>query len=171
MFELLANLSSFPGLQQFSALDPLIRRELQDEVLRLKVIDRRTVIFITHSFDEAARIADCIAIMRDGRIVQIGTPADLILSPLDDYVARFAAEADRGRVLTLGAVLRTAAAPPAAGLAVAPTIVLSASLDLVEAARAARNHDGEIGVSDRGSTLLGSIAASRLVDLALGAAL
>lgn len=139
--------------------------------MRLKAIDRRTVIFIIHSFDEAARIADRVAIMRDARSVQIGTPADLILSPLDDYGARFAAEADRGHVLTLGAVLRTAAVPPAADPAVAPTIVLSESLDLVEAARAARNHDGKIGVSDGGSTLLRSIAASRLIDLALGAAL
>lgn len=156
--------------EPFSALDPLIRRELQDEVLRLKVIDRRTVIFITHSFDEAARVADRIAIMRDGRLVQIGTAADLILSPIDDYVARFAAEADRGRVLTLGAVLRTAASS-SAGSTGAPGIVLPASLDLAQAARAARSHGGEIGVSDGGCTLLGSIAASRLLDLALGAAL
>ena len=168
----LANNPKFWLLDEpFSALDPLIRRELQDELLRLRSIDRRTIIFITHSFDEAARIADRIAIMRDGRIVQIGTPAELILSPHDDYVARFAAEADRGRVLTLGAVLRSAAIPPVAGPGVTPGLVLPASMDLLEAARAARDHDGTIGVSDGGASLLGSIGASRLLDLALGAAL
>ncbi len=156
--------------EPFSALDPLIRRELQDEVLRLKAIDRRTVVFITHDFDEAARIADRIAIMRDGRIVQIGTPAELILSPADDYVARFVAEADRSRVLTLGTLIGAASAGRADCHSV-PHLVLPASLGLAEAARAARSYEGEIGVQDESATLIGCIASGRLIDIALGVSL
>ena len=67
--------------EPFSALDPLIRREMQDEFLRLQAVLQKTIVFITHDFDEAVRLADRIAIMRDGRIVQTGTPEELILQP------------------------------------------------------------------------------------------
>ena len=75
--------------EPFSALDPLIRREMQDEFLRLQTMLRKTIAFITHDFDEAIRLADRIAIMNEGRIVQIGTPEELVTRPADDYVANF----------------------------------------------------------------------------------
>ena len=94
--------------EPFSALDPLIRREMQNEFLRLQAALRKTIVFITHDFDEAVRLADRIAIMRDGRIVQTGTPEELILHPADDYVAEFTREAPRAKILTARAIMRSA---------------------------------------------------------------
>ena len=92
--------------EPFSALDPLIRREMQNEFLRLQSVLQKTIVFITHDFDEAIRLADRIAIMQEGRIVQIGTPEDLILSPADGYVAEFTREAPRARILSARAIAR-----------------------------------------------------------------
>lgn len=96
--------------EPFSALDPLIRRELQNEILRLQRVVKKTVIFITHDFDEAVRLASRIAIMRDGAIVQVGTAQDLILRPADDYVAEFTRHVDRARVLNADGIMLPAAA-------------------------------------------------------------
>ncbi len=85
--------------EPFSALDPLIRRQMQDEFLRIQKVLHKSIVFITHDFLEALRIADRMAIMRDGKIVQMGTPEDLILHPADDYVAQFTSEVPRIRVL------------------------------------------------------------------------
>ncbi len=87
--------------EPFSALDPLIRRELQDEVLRLQKIMKKTVVFITHDFDEAIRLASRVAIMRDGQVVQIGTPEEIVLNPKTDYVANFTRNVNRGNVITV----------------------------------------------------------------------
>jgi len=75
--------------EPFSALDPLIRREMQDEFMRLQNVLHKTIVFITHDFDEAIRLADRIAIMKDGAIIQIGTPEQLVLNPATDYVEEF----------------------------------------------------------------------------------
>lgn len=91
--------------EPFSALDPLIRREMQDEFLRLQSVLRKTIVFITHDFDEAIRLADRIAIMKDGRIIQIGTPEDLVLNPADDYVAEFTRDIPRSKVLTARTIM------------------------------------------------------------------
>ena len=85
--------------EPFSALDPLIRRHMQDEFLRIQRVLKKSIVFITHDFLEALRIADRMAIMRDGKIVQIGTPEDLILNPANDYVAQFTGEVPRIKVL------------------------------------------------------------------------
>src|SRR3954465_13225600 len=87
--------------EPFSALDPLIRRDMQDEVIRLQHETGKTMVFITHDLPEALRLGDRIAIMRDGRIVQLGTPEDLVGSPADDYVANFVRDIPRSHVLTL----------------------------------------------------------------------
>ncbi len=87
--------------EPFSALDPLIRHELQDEVLRLQKIMKKTVVFITHDFDEAIRLASRVAIMRDGQVVQIGTPEEIVLNPKTDYVANFTRNVNRGNVITV----------------------------------------------------------------------
>ena len=85
--------------EPFSALDPLIRKQMQDEFLRIQSIQQKSVVFITHDFQEALRIADRIALMRDGQIVQLGEPVDLILSPKDDYVREFTKDVPWERVL------------------------------------------------------------------------
>jgi glycine betaine/proline transport system ATP-binding protein len=86
--------------EPFSALDPLIRKEMQDEFLRLQGILNKTILFVTHDFDEALRLADRIAIMKDGVIEQCDTPANIVLHPATDYVAKFTNDVPRERVLT-----------------------------------------------------------------------
>jgi glycine betaine/proline transport system ATP-binding protein len=110
--------------EPFSALDPLIRRQMQDEFLRLQGVLRKTIVFITHDFLEALRLADRIAIMREGRIVQIGTPAELVLRPADDYVAEFTRDVPRAKVVTAGAIAKPAAngLDPAGAVSAATTI-------------------------------------------------
>ena len=92
--------------EPFSALDPLIRRQLQDEFIRLSQILKKTTIFITHDLDEAVRVGDRIAIMRDGRIVQIGTAEDIVTRPADDYVADFVAGVSRLKIVRAHVVMR-----------------------------------------------------------------
>ena len=91
--------------EPFSALDPLIRRQMQDEFLRLQQMLHKTIVFITHDIQEAFRLADRIAIMREGRIIQIGTPAEIVLKPADSYVASFTEEISLARVVTAGSVM------------------------------------------------------------------
>ncbi len=92
--------------EPFSALDPLIRKELQDEFLRLQsLLTRRTIIFITHDFDEALKLADRIAIMYEGRIVQIGTAEELITRPATDYVAEFTKDVPRAKLLHVRSIM------------------------------------------------------------------
>ena len=95
--------------EPFSALDPLIRRDMQDEVIRLQHETGKTMVFITHDLPEALRLGDRIAIMRDGRIVQLGTPEDLVGSPADEYVSNFVRDIPRSHVLTLRWIMRPAA--------------------------------------------------------------
>jgi glycine betaine/proline transport system ATP-binding protein len=92
--------------EPFSALDPLIRRDMQDEVCRLQEETGKTMVFITHDLPEALRCGDRIAIMRDGRFVQVGTPEELVGSPADDYVENFVRDIPRSHVLTLRWVMR-----------------------------------------------------------------
>jgi glycine betaine/proline transport system ATP-binding protein len=92
--------------EPFSALDPLIRRDMQDEVCRLQEETGKTMLFITHDLPEALRLGDRIAIMRDGAIVQLGTPEELVGSPADGYVANFVRDIPRTHVLTLRWIMR-----------------------------------------------------------------
>ncbi|MDQ3381000.1 MAG: glycine betaine/L-proline ABC transporter ATP-binding protein [Actinomycetota bacterium] len=92
--------------EPFSALDPLIRRDMQDEVIRLQAETGKTTMFITHDLPEALRLGDRIAIMRDGAIVQLGTPEELVGSPADDYVENFTRDIPRSHVLTLRWIMR-----------------------------------------------------------------
>jgi glycine betaine/proline transport system ATP-binding protein len=86
--------------EPFSALDPLIRREMQDEFLRLQGLLGKTIVFITHDFDEALRLADRIAIMKDGAVEQCDTPDQIVLHPATEYVRKFTEEIDKARVIT-----------------------------------------------------------------------
>jgi glycine betaine/proline transport system ATP-binding protein len=92
--------------EPFSALDPLIRRDMQDEVVRLQEETGKTMLFITHDLPEALRLGDRIAIMRDGAIVQLGTPEELVGSPANDYVQNFVRDIPRTHVLTLRWIMR-----------------------------------------------------------------
>ena len=92
--------------EPFSALDPLIRREMQDELMRLQAVLHKTIVFITHDFDEAIRLADRIAIMKDGEVIQIGTPEELVVSPATDYVAEFTRDVQRAKVISARSLMR-----------------------------------------------------------------
>ena len=92
--------------EAFSALDPLIRKEMQDELLDLQNKMNRTIVFITHDLDEALKLGDRIALMKDGSIVQVGTPEEILMSPATNYVEKFVENVDRSRVLTAEMVMK-----------------------------------------------------------------
>jgi glycine betaine/proline transport system ATP-binding protein len=94
--------------EPFSALDPLIRRDMQDEICRIQLEVRKTMIFITHDLMEALRLGDRIAIMKDGAFVQVGTPEEVVAHPADDYVADFTRDVPRAHVLTARSIMRPA---------------------------------------------------------------
>ena len=93
--------------EPFSALDPLIRRQLQDEFLSIQRTLKKSIVFITHDITEALKLADRIAIMKDGEIVQIGTPAEIVLHPVNDYVAEFSKDVATGRHARVASVMKT----------------------------------------------------------------
>jgi glycine betaine/proline transport system ATP-binding protein len=142
--------------EPFSALDPLIRRDMQDEVIRLQHETGKTMVFITHDLPEALRLGDRIAIMRDGAIVQLGTPEELVGSPADDYVANFVRDIPRSHVLTLRWIMRDAQPGEEDGprLAVGTT-VRSAVPTIVQSERpVCAVEDGKIvGVVDKEAVL------------------
>ena len=97
--------------EPFSALDPLIRKEMQNEFLKIQNSLKKTIIFITHDFDEAIKLADRIIIMNEGRIVQIGSPEDLIMKPADDYVKEFTEDLPRERLLSVKSIMNNQKQP------------------------------------------------------------
>ena len=142
--------------EPFSALDPLIRRDMQDEVMRLQHETGKTMVFITHDLPEALRLGDRIAIMRDGEIVQLGTGEELVGSPADEYVANFVRDIPRSHVLTLRWIMRDAAPGEEDGpkLDVSTTVrdavpVLAASAEPICAVDRGR----VVGVVDRDAVL------------------
>jgi glycine betaine/proline transport system ATP-binding protein len=149
--------------EPFSALDPLIRREMQDEFLRLKTGMKKSIVFITHDFDEALRLADRIAIMKDGAVEQCDTPERIVLAPATPYVARFTAEIDRARVVRAGGLARPG---PAEGASVAATATIrDLARQLVSDPRAAipvAGADGRVfGALDRAAALEVLLGADR----------
>lgn len=94
--------------EAFSALDPLIRKDMQNELLSLQHKMKKTIIFITHDLDEALKIGDRIAIMRDGKIIQIGSSEEILQSPADDYVREFTQDVNRARIITASSIMRDA---------------------------------------------------------------
>ena len=124
--------------EPFSALDPLIRRDMQEEVVRLHQEEGRTMVFITHDLNEALKLGDRIALMRDGRIVQLGTPEEIVGSPADDYVREFVRDVPRADVMTVRTAMRAASAEEAGGVggagngpAVAPEATVSEAIEAV----------------------------------------
>ncbi|SFA81446.1 glycine betaine/proline transport system ATP-binding protein [Lentibacillus halodurans] len=92
--------------EAFSALDPLIRKDMQDELIDLQSSMKKTIVFITHDLDEALRIGDRIALMKDGSIVQVGTPEDILVNPANDYVEKFVEDVDRSKVLVAQNIMK-----------------------------------------------------------------
>jgi glycine betaine/proline transport system ATP-binding protein len=153
--------------EPFSALDPLIRRDMQDEVVRLHREEGRTMVFITHDLSEALRLGDRIALMRDGRIVQLGTPEEIVGSPADDYVRDFVRDVPREQVLTVRSAMRPATADEAGdGPAVAPDATVSEAIEAVARSGSAARvvEDGRcVGVVDH-AALLSVVAGVKPAD-------
>ena len=138
--------------EAFSALDPLIRREMQDQLVELQTTLGKTIIFITHDLNEAMYLGDRIAVMRDGRIVQIGTAEKILTEPADDYVTKFVADVDRSRVLTAGSLM------------VRPTVTVSLAGGPALALREMRGAQASAAyVIDRRRVLHGSVYDDELV--------
>lgn len=143
--------------EPFSALDPLIRRQMQDEFLRLQQKLNKSIVFITHDFMEALRVADRMAIMRDGRIVQMGTPQDLVIDPADDYVAQFTREVPRIRILQAGDCVASAIDPTA------NMPRLPARMPLEALIRELAANLAGVAIED-GGTMIGVITPSSLIQ-------
>lgn len=149
--------------EPFSALDPLIRRDMQEEVVRLHREEGRTMVFITHDLSEALKLGDRIALMRDGRVVQMGTPEEIVGSPADDYVREFVRDVPREQVLTVRTAMRAASADEAGnGPALPPDATVSEAIEAVARSGApARVMEGGrcLGVVDH-ERLLGVVAGT-----------
>ena len=135
---------------------------MQDEFLRLQNVLHKTIVFITHDFDEAIRLADRIAIMQDGAIIQIGTPEELVLNPATDYVAEFTKDIPRAKVLSARSVMRPAADPSA----VDPATAVAAGTK-VEAlgARLIDGDEQEIAVVDEAGRVIGAVTRRAVLDV------
>jgi len=141
--------------EAFSALDPLIRREMQGALMRLQRELGKTIVFITHDLDEALRLGDRVAILKDGRTVQVGTPVEIVTRPADAYVRAFVEDVDRARVLRARDALAYAPAPDAAGAGRTPGARVEAEASLAEALAAIAAADGPVTVVSREGRVLG----------------
>ncbi|MCE4944330.1 MULTISPECIES: quaternary amine ABC transporter ATP-binding protein [Streptomyces] len=161
--------------ESFSALDPLIRRDMQDQLLELQKTLKKTIVFITHDLNEAMRLGDRIAVMRDGRIVQTGSAEDILVRPANDYVASFIQDVDRSRVLTAGAVMTdldsvlgttaqdgTELATAADFQAAAPATV-GPDTPLADLFTACSTSDVPVAVTDESGALAGAVTGERLL--------
>ena len=147
--------------EPFSALDPLIRREMQDEFLRLQSMLHKTIVFITHDFDEAIRLADRIAIMQDGEIIQTATPEELVLRPATDYVAEFTRHIPRAKILTARSVMTLGSAPDSVAGEVEASERIEAIAAKIEAA------DAPFRVLEEGK-VVGTIDRQAVIDVLVG---
>ena len=149
--------------EPFSALDPLIRREMQEEFLRLQEMLDKTIVFITHDFDEALRLADRIAIMKDGAIEQIDTPAGIVLDPATDYVAKFTEEIDQARVVRAEAITQALDGAKPKGAPVA------ADATIHDLARQLVSEEREVmPVADSTGKVIGILDRQKALDVLLG---
>lgn len=144
--------------EPFSALDPLIRREMQDEFLRLQNLLHKTIIFITHDFDETVRLADRIAIMYEGRIVQLGTAEELVTKPATDYVRAFTRDIPKAKLLTVASVMGPADGDHSDGPAVTDDQRIGDVAGLVI------GQDKPVTVVNGSGNVVGSLARQQVVD-------
>lgn len=147
--------------EPFSALDPLIRREMQDEFMRLQNVLHKTIVFITHDFDEAIRLADRIAIMKDGEIVQIGTPEELLLNPATDYVEDFTKGISRSKVLSVKSVME----PSASHESVDTSISVSEHAKINDIASVVLDYGGDVMVVNDDNQPIGILSHKVVIDV------
>ena len=145
--------------EPFSALDPLIRKEMQDEFLRLQGVLNKTILFITHDFDEALRLADRIAIMKDGLIEQLDTPANIVLNPKTEYVRKFTEEVPREKVLKIEAIMDTALEGKNAN-----NISVSKDAIIETVAEKILSQEKPVNVLDSNDNIVGSVKPSTIIQ-------
>ena len=149
--------------EPFSALDPLIRKEMQDEFLRLQGVLHKTILFVTHDFDEALRLADKIAIMKDGIIEQLDTPANIVLNPATEYVRKFTQEVPREKVLKIEAVM-----DPVDNSEKLSNIKVFKDVIIETVAEKILNQDKPVAVIDTNNVVIGVVRPSKIINIVFG---
>jgi glycine betaine/proline transport system ATP-binding protein len=149
--------------EPFSALDPLIRKEMQDEFLRLQDVLGKTIMFVTHDFDEALRLADRIAIMKDGIIEQLDTPANIVLNPATEYVRKFTEEVPREKVLKIRSIMEPYDSSDEFG-----DLKVSQDAIIASVAESVLNSSKVVTVVDDTGAPVGSLHASHVVNVLFG---
>jgi glycine betaine/proline transport system ATP-binding protein len=147
--------------EPFSALDPLVRREMQDEFLRLQTLLRKTIVFVTHDFAEAVRLADRIAIMRDGAVVQVASPEELVLAPADPYVFEFTRDIPRAQVVTAHSAMDLA--PDAA----VGSASVTAGARIADIAAVVLGADGPVAVTGSDGSAIGALSRDAVIAILL----
>jgi glycine betaine/proline transport system ATP-binding protein len=149
--------------EPFSALDPLIRKEMQDEFLRLQSVLQKTILFVTHDFAEALRLADRIAIMKDGIIEQLDTPAAIVLNPATEYVRKFTEEVPREKVLKIKSVMK-----PVDENEEMSGIRISGDAIIETVAEAVLSEQKAVAVVDANDKVIGSVHAKHMLHILFG---
>ena len=149
--------------EPFSALDPLIRKEMQDEFLRLQGVLNKTILFVTHDFDEALRLADRIAIMKEGVIEQLDTPANIVLSPATEYVRKFTEDVPREKVLKIESVM-----DPIDGAEELSDLKVSKDALIETVAEAVLSEPKPVAVTDANNNVVGAVHASKVIRVLFG---
>ena len=144
--------------EPFSALDPLIRKEMQNEFLKLQSMLHKTIVFITHDFDEAIRLADRIAIMYEGGIVQVGTAEQLITNPATDYVAEFTKDIPRAKLLTLNSLADKSDVNEY-------SLRLSGSEKIINVSAKILKSESNISITDSNNNIIGSINKDKIIKI------
>ena len=150
--------------EPFSALDPLIRKEMQDEFLRLQGVLNKTILFITHDFDEALRLADRIAIMKDGIIEQLDTPANIVLNPATEYVRKFTEEVPREKVLKIESVMD----PIVDGSEELSDLKVSKDAMIETVAEVVLSEQKPVSVVDANNEVVGTVHSSKVIHVLFG---
>ena len=148
--------------EPFSALDPLIRKEMQDEFLRLQEKLQKTIMFITHDFDEALKLADRIAIMKDGIIEQLDTPANIVLNPATEYVRKFTEEVPREKVLLIKDVMDETTSSDIGDLKVSKDEIIE------NVAEKILTQEKTVAVIDSKNNVVGSINPAKIINTVFG---
>jgi len=149
--------------EPFSALDPLIRKEMQDEFLRLQSALKKTIMFVTHDFDEALRLADRIAIMKDGIIEQLDTPANIVLSPATEYVKKFTQEVPREKVLKIESVME-----PVSDSKNLSDLKVSKDVIIETVAEKILSQEKPVAVIDSNKKIIGIVKPSKIIHTVFG---
>ena len=150
--------------EPFSALDPLIRKEMQDEFLRLQSVLNKTILFITHDFDEALRLADRIAIMKEGLIEQLDTPANIVLNPATEYVRKFTEEVPREKVLKIESVMD----PIVDGSEELSDLKVSKDAMIETVAEVVLSEQKPVSVVDANNEVVGTVHSSKVIHVLFG---